>query len=283
MRKLGNSDERIKKISEKERKSKEEKKKEAISFSSGNRGSLSVEASIVMPIFLFAVLAIILMCNAIAVKGIIYEAGVETSEYMSEYAYLADKEDMADAASFLVATAKFHEYIDDSELVKDYITGGTMGISLLGSSFPDEEGYIRLKVTYHLGINAPLFGKFSKLCTYEIKEKAYLGYDVKNCENETDDDDIYVYLADNSAVYHMSRSCTYLHYNISRVSLASAKADRRGKCEYCGKYTDDEVYITEYGDKYHSSLSCSRLARNVRRVKLSEAKKAYPPCSKCGN
>ena len=247
-----------------------------------NKGSLTVEASITVPVFLFAMLAIIYMCNALAVKGIIYEASVETSEYMAEYAYLSDRFETAELASPVMAAAKFRDYLDDTELVDRFVTGGSMGITFLGSSFPDSEGNIRLRVTYRLGINAPMFGSFSKLCSFEIRQKAYLGYDLKNIEEKDDEDDVYVYLADNSAVYHLSRSCTYIHYDIDTVSKDVAVKDHRKKCEYCGRNSGDTVFVTEYGDRYHSTKSCSRLARNVRRVKKSEVEGSYPPCSKCG-
>ena len=247
-----------------------------------NAGSISVEASFVIPLFLFAMLAIVYMCNAIAVKGVIHEAAVETSEYMAEYSYLADRKGELSILSHVMAMEKFHEYLDDSDLVKTYVSGGTMGVTFIGSHFPDDDGYIRLRVTYRLGINAPLFGKFSKLVSYEIKQKAYLGYTPSDIEENNDDNDTYVYLADNSEVYHKSRTCTYLHYDISEISLSGAAADKRKKCEYCGKNAGDVVYITQYGDRYHSTMSCSRLYRNVRRVKLSEVEGSYPPCSKCG-
>ena len=55
-----------------------------------NKGSSTLEASIVLPLFLFFLLFFIYISNIYTVKGVIYEGAVETAEYMAEYAYLTD-------------------------------------------------------------------------------------------------------------------------------------------------------------------------------------------------
>lgn len=42
-------------------------------------------------------------------------------------------------------------------------------------------------------------------------------------------------------------------------------------CEACGKGTLDLYYISEYGNRYHSNISCKKLKRTVLAVPLSEA------------
>ena len=53
-----------------------------------NRGSVTIEASLVFPIFLFFVMSLYHMCYSRIADNIVYEAAIETAEYMAEYAYL---------------------------------------------------------------------------------------------------------------------------------------------------------------------------------------------------
>ena len=54
-------------------------------------------------------------------------------------------------------------------------------------------------------------------------------------------------------------------------------------CEICGRGNSSGIcFYTEYGNRYHTSLQCSGLKRTVKCVKLSEVK-GRRPCSRCGN
>ncbi len=107
-----------------------------------------------------------------------------------------------------------------------------------------------------------------------------------------EDDSEYVYLAANGSVYHRKIDCTYLKLGImcvtgSRVGeLRNQSGGKYKACEACmeGGEADSfqSVYITPYGARYHRIRDCSGLRRTVRKVKLSEVG-AMPPCSKCGS
>lgn len=68
-------------------------------------------------------------------------------------------------------------------------------------------------------------------------------------------------------------------------SLDSLRNSGGGKyypCERCGGSVSGSAYVTTYGDRYHGSLECSTLKRTVNTVPLEEAKNTKRPCSKCG-
>ncbi|MBO4863701.1 MAG: hypothetical protein J5517_05020 [Eubacterium sp.] len=251
-----------------------------------NKGSMSIEAAIAFPIFLFTMLFMICLSEIFAAKAAIYEGCIETAEYMAEYAYLMDSMSDGDMskdymAALPVAIVKFQEYVDEEALLEKYIVGGRNGISFLGSAFPDDKGYIDLKVNYFIHIDIPLFGSKSKLCSEHIRQRAYLGYKgTEKKEPVEKEDDPYVYVAKNGVVYHTTRACTYLLPDVHGTTLSSARTSGYTSCEYCGSEAGSLVFVTPDGERYHSDRYCSRLKRNVQRKRLSEVN--LPPCSKCG-
>ena len=254
---------------------------------SNNRGAVSIEASLILPLFLFTMLFFINAAEIYRTKAVIYEGSIEAAEYVAEYAYLGDrflegdgKEVLSELSGHALLVIKFGEYVDDMTLLEKYVIGGKNGVSFLGSSLPDDSGYIDMKISYFLHLNIPLIGNFRHLCQEHIRQRAYLGFRGSDNEEEKAENDTFVYVAKNGVVYHTRRSCTYLLPDIHSTSRSGAVASGYSPCEYCGAASGSSVYITPEGDRYHSSRSCSRLARTVERKKLSEIN--LPACSKCG-
>ena len=104
-------------------------------------------------------------------------------------------------------------------------------------------------------------------------------------EEDKNEDDTFVYVAENGSVYHTTESCSHLSLTISMVeyeNLEDYRNESGGKyraCEKCGGEAD-VVFIAKEGDCYHSSRNCSGLKRNYKRVKLTEVN--LPACKRCG-
>ena len=251
-----------------------------------NKGSVSVEAAISFPIFLFTMLFFVYVCQIYRAKATIYEGCIETADYMAQYSYLSEqiageKNLITEAAAAGMLLIRFREYVDDKALLEKYVVGGESGVCFVGSSLPDDHGYIDLQITYLVHVNIPLLGSHSHLCREHIRQRAYLGYREPEEDINEDEDNRYVFVAKNGVVYHTSRSCTYLMPDIHSSSKTSAESSGYTPCEYCGASAEGTVYITTDGDRYHSVRNCSRLKRTVFRKKKSEVE--LPPCSKCGN
>ena len=229
---------------------------------SKNRGSAVVEATLIIPLFLFAMLTIYAMCRCKLAEGIIYEAAAETAEYMAEYSYVSDN-------TLLLPQIKMQEYIDDKEPIERYISGGINGLDYLGTISRDEEDYVVLKVNYSLNINVPLMPKLSRDRHIVIRQRAYIG-DTDDSKSKKTDEDRYVYITDNRDVYHDTRTCTHLNLSIHTSSNSYAKANGYTPCELCKDKSGDTVYITDDGNRYHSDKNCSGLKRTIYRIKLSE-------------
>lgn len=237
-----------------------------------DRGSVALEATLVLPIFIFFVIGTYHMCCSRLADNCIYEAAVETAEYMAEYAYL-------DENNLFIPSYKFEDYIDDDTLVGRYVEGGISGISFLGTNSLDDEGYVVLCVQYTDSISVPFMPTLKKTHSFTIRQRAYVGarYDTTL---EDMDGDSYVYITDNRDVYHSTRLCTYLELSIRASSVEAAENDGYTACEICGYGNEKIVYVTDYGKRYHCDTLCSGLKRTVYRVRLSEVK-ALGGCSRC--
>lgn len=137
-------------------------------------------------------------------------------------------------------------------------------------------------------IDIPFLGKrYGKLRRYQqMVADEYDGISMI-----TEEDVQYVYITTNGTVYHWNRECTYLQPGIQKSSLSqmTVRRNQSGEkyypCESCcgsdGLQETARVYWTSYGNRYHSSRQCSRLKRNVRKVRFDEIG-SMPACSKCG-
>lgn len=241
---------------------------------SNNKGVATVEATLVLPIFIFSMLAVYHMAQTRLAENIIYDAAVETAEYLAETAYLNEN-------SIYGASLIFHKYIDDEGMVEDYIKGGVNGVSFWGTTGIDDEGYFVLQVNYEVEVSLPFVPELVSDRTVTIRQRAYVGDSNHNNQGEQEGDE-YVYVTDNRDVYHSSRMCTYLELSMHTVNLSLATGNGYKPCEFCGGEGGKTVIITDYGGKYHYSGRCSGLKRTIYRVKYSEVE-GLGGCSRCVN
>ena len=160
-----------------------------------NRGSATLEATLVLPIFIFGMLVLFHGIRLRMTEAVVYEAAAETVEYMAELSYITE-------CNYLTPMTRLGKYIDNAKLVETYIVGGVDGISFLGTTYLDEEGYVCLRVNYQVGINVPMLGNLSKGRSYELRQKAYIGDKESAGGEEPSEDETYVFITDNREVYH---------------------------------------------------------------------------------
>lgn len=238
-----------------------------------NIGSAALEATLVLPLFLFGMVGLYSFCQIKLTENIAYEAANETAEYLAEMAYLT-------VGNSLTAQSKFNGYVDDKELIKKYIKGGSSGVSFLGSNYLDHSGNVHLKVAYTLKTDIPFISNLVSRRVIELDQKAYLGN--KNSKaTKIPLEDTYVYVTDNKDVYHVKRRCSHLALSIRRVYGDESDLVGYRPCSFCGRGSGDYVYVTNEGESYHFDLGCLGLKRTVHCVKLSEVAD-LPVCSRCG-
>ena len=229
-----------------------------------NKGSAVIEAVMILPLFIFAMLVIYHMGQSRLAECEIYEAAAETIEYMAEYSYLGE-------CNLLIPEIKFSGYVDSDERIERYISGGADGVNFFGTVMLDDEQYVNLKVNYELIISLPFMPELTVERSINIKQKAYVGDDDGQENEDGNTSDMYVYVTDNREAYHMTRNCTHLRLSISITSMEDAQNQGYTACSFCGNGDSERVYITNEGNRYHCDVYCSGLKRTVYRIKLSEA------------
>lgn len=241
------------------------------------KASMTVEASLVLPIFLFAALSI-LSFN----KLILYEEQVQWA--LARVAREASVEYAAMDKSFVISPA----YLTGK--MNLYLKGDELSVSMMRSKFEPETDEMDLIADFEVEAPFPIVFKRNFHFTEQIHTRAFTG--VKTRRDGADGDkDTVVYVTKTGNVYHRSLSCTYLKLHISQVrygELAHLRSESGGKYYECGSCCQgvsfgagDNVFICSYGDRFHSCRTCRNLKRSIREVPLSEAAGRLP-CSKCG-
>lgn len=247
-------------------------------FSKHNEGSATVEATFVIPIFIFSMMIISMLSRMMCTKAVVYEALVEASVHLAEYEYLYDMADrhtdieLNEGVSGTIVNAaalkrKLTDYIDDKELVEQNITGGINGIVVVKANYNSSDNHIYIEIVYQLRLNTFLFGDFNWNIRERIRQRAYLGCEASNSDDECEEE--YVYIAENESVYHTSRNCYHIELTIVPVSryVLEEKYSWLRPCDICSKNNSSSLlYITKDGEAYHCSKTCRGLKRTIYRV-----------------
>lgn len=238
--------------------------------------SMTVEASLVLPIFLFAMILIGYLGQMMRCQDEVQEALTRLArEASAEYG--ATQSDVLKNDLYYVAK------------LNTYLEGAAGTVTFLESHWMEDNDEIDVVAGFRMKTPFTLLGLGTFHFRQRVHTRAFTGVDTR--VRDTEENDCTVYVTETGRVYHRELQCTYLNLSISQVvfgDLANLRNDSGGKykaCERCCKSADmtaaDPVWITGYGDRYHKIKNCSGLKRNIREIKLSEVGDR-PPCSKCG-
>lgn len=257
-------------------------------------GSVSTEAAIAIPVFLFCFLEIISLLNYLSVYGGVLYAIKQAAEPVAIYAYAYEDciktgEDISLGEEVITGLLFSEGYLDakirkqcNGSLYENTIKGGTQGIQLLGSRINRKNECLDIVAHYTV---KPIvdFAGTEMLLTNRYYVKLWTGYTAE----KSSDGEAYVYVTENGKVYHLSDTCSYLRLRIRKADADRIEAERNasgGKYLPCSLCEEEKAgayyYVTEYGEHYHKSLSCSGLKRTVRCVTREEAGD-MPACKKC--
>ena len=270
------------------------------------KGSLTLEAAIVLPIFLSLAISLISVLEMMNLYARVEFALHETAREISLMAYpanyvktfgeeifddaleieLPDENILNPLVSETLVRTMFTDNFGYKNLNSSLIKNGEAGIFFFRSDIVNEKGDIDLIVTYKVEPLFNMFGLGKMTFCNRVKMHSWTGY-IRERKYEEDE---YVYITDNASVYHTRRDCTHLCLTINSVTVSELEKSRNkdGKiykaCKKCG---DDEnisgyFYITPYGEVYHTSLSCSGLKRTIYKVRLSEVI-GLGECERCQN
>lgn len=163
------------------------------------------------------------------------------------------------------------------------VLGQTEGLRIRDIHTPDEEGNIRIETEYRERIPFfPAAGGYTVMRTAAVR-RSWIGIDGKlqsagERSTETEEDGTVVFTGAGMGRYHLYRDCHYLSNAYRMVGIGEMKTmrnafgERYQPCARCcrGK-TGPMVCITPGGEHYHSGMSCSAMNAYIREVPLEEA------------
>lgn len=263
------------------------------------RGSMALEASFVIPLFLFFMLTVMTGFDILRLQGSLlgglYQAGNEVSfrgygiNKMIMGYKSADTADIYDVSSLLLVQERKQRVI---KLVgRDYLentclVSGAAGLDFTKSGIMKKGDLVDLRISYRVRplFNLPGFPDMKMEAHYYAK--AWTGYDAETNGGGIFDDPL-VFVAKTGSVYHTNRGCSYLNPEVQVVSAGKIEIERNesggiyAPCKSCSFVKYQAVYyLTPYGHKYHSSMTCSGISRTVYEIPLSQAEN-LDCCSKC--
>lgn len=272
--------------------------KASLCVSPDNRGSMTVEAAIVLPFFMLVLLSVLSFMEIIRLQnGItmgLREAGMPMSVYGYAYERMKESSDVDLSGivpnmvlSYGYAGKKVEDFLGKEYLERAPLPYGAGSLQYYRSSIMEKDDRIDLVALYaaELDFNVIHLPKL-RLCS-RYYGRAWTGYDLEGSAKEHPSE-INVYVTPKGSVYHMSRYCTHLQLTILSCPAAQVgeKRNEGGSkyrpCALCGSSLQTgKVYITTDGDCYHSSIRCPGLKRTIEVIPLSKVG-GRSRCSRCG-
>lgn len=270
----------------------------------GMAASLTLEAAIVLSLFIFAVVCMILPMKIMNTERKIQAALESTGEEFSRYAYLKDVLEKGEELSIPGASDFAKAFCGHlaAGAAQGYTQAAVMGhvdttalrrVRMLRSSVLEDGETFDLILDYEIQMPFPVLGLDALQRTARCRRRAWIGRAGKaggfgdGVGGQGDPDEI-VYVGKDSTRYHRSRSCHYLANNLSAVAyeqVSGMRNDSGGKyyaCGVCGAGVGSggTVYLMPSGTSYHTTKNCRAIVAYARAVKLSEVEH-LGGCSYC--
>ena len=237
-----------------------------------SRGSITVEATIAVSIFFFAMIMLTNLLEVIYLQTTVRSALCSVGKQMAAEGYYQPLVVSSQMESRMV------ENIGEDVLNNSMIAGGAEGLDCSRSRSYLTTTIMELVVDYQIELpilmfQIPILNQSESILVKGWTGDESLGLSLGDYE--------IVYVTDYGMVYHSDISCTYLELSIRPVqsnNIPSAYTP----CELCGAPSglQKTVYITEYGNRYHRTLNCQGLKRNIHAVPKKDVY-GIGGCSKC--
>lgn len=287
-----------------------------IQIKSKARASLTVEAALVLPLFIYFFIALIYFIQIFTLQEHIQEAITKTGLSMAKTAYVyadfidAEEARGCDDSSWegvldtgigeLALTALDGTAIKwlltdelDTDLINcSCIQEGFLGISFYYSDILDESDNIDIIARYRIRLPVYFFGLCDMRMLQRVKLRGWTGITLTprytTVEDQDETGEQRVYITENGSVYHHSGSCSHIELSVREVygkptGYRNASGGKYYPCESCCPDNSPEsavYYITDYGTRFHINRSCGKIKRSVKQVPLSEAA-GRRPCKRC--
>lgn len=244
-----------------------------VRYKGKKKGSITVETSLVLPLFLICMLNMIALFEMLRIHTVLDSALNQVGKEISTYANFQELYENTLLTEVYVRE-RIVEIAGRDRLEDSVIIGGVNGITLWRSEVSKENDIIDLVMTYRV---KPWFA-FEEVGDMVLLNrcyiKAYTGYE----KEDLSDGEQKYYVADTGEVYHLNRACTHLLLSISAIQVTEVEnarnmyGSRYTSCEICfDEYQGDKtLYITNQGDRYHAYVACPGLKRTIYTISASQ-------------
>lgn len=238
------------------------------------KGSFTLEASIILPLFLFTAATLLSLFLLMQVQ---YTVGNALDRAAADTALLADESEKK--VENLTKAAFYKELVRQKCFLK-LIQGGAAGFSWVGTKV--NSTHIDVLVAYRLKLPVRFFGKHTIKVSDSCRMHRWTGNQSDGTGGKKEE---WVFVTPNQSVYHKNRSCSHLKLSVKMIDVSSLKSlgNSYSPCGHCTKGQKGEavVYVTDDGKRFHYRINCSGLKRTVYMIKKKEAG-SKRPCSRCG-
>lgn len=268
------------------------------------RGSMALEAALAVPLFLFFMMNLLFLFEAVRLQSGLQAALQQTGEQICEAAYYtrfaSGKEaegggENGEAVSLLMSETyvrnRVSSYLGDAFWKHSCVVGGKAGLSFAQSRIMTEGDRVEILVNCRIRpfiriLAFPDFPMQARYCGH-----AWVGWTPGSGAAQAGtggSSDNSVYVTRYGEVYHTDPGCIYLNPQIRAVHTSEIGNYRNGDgelyypCPCCKPGADGIVYITKEGNRYHADRSCSGIVRHIEEMEDNAAKEHYRPCPKCG-
>lgn len=249
------------------------------------QGSMTVEASLVLPLFLFFFLQMSGFIEMLRLHSNLEYGLWKAGKILMLYGAVEEvaKEVPELAISYLFVNGVLQESLGQEYLDSSPLTLGRAGLNFLESDIINEQDEVNLTLTYQVSPRGQLLPFPYARLSNRFYGRAWTGYDVTSAEAEAQ----VAYVTKYGEVWHASKDCSHLKLTIREISSAVLSNSRNKwgesytKCSFCTKSVmPGQLYITEEGDCYHYKEDCLGLTRHVETIAWEEREK-YRACSRC--
>lgn len=279
-------------------------------FASFVGGSFTVEASVILTVFILSVYGFLYLFLVFRMQVTILQAAEQASRTVAGYAYVEEcltegvltediqsgqewTEAVGDALRWGIGTEILRQNVIDA-VSEEYpdgscVKGGTGGIRFLESSILEEDGIVDVVTRYDVEIPIGFPGMTRFQFIQRSRKRGWVGRQKKVSEEGEEETQEWAYVTETGSVYHLYEDCTHIRLSIQDVAYSQVDQYRNengGKYKPCEKCchegtTGASVYIAKDGDRYHSTLGCGGLKRQVKKVPKNEVEIGMRLCGRC--
>lgn len=249
------------------------------------RAGMTVEASLLLPLFLFLFLNLTGAIEMIRLHGNIQLALWDVGKRLSVYQYASDGtgesalwQEIKDmAVSYAYVKREIVHDTGESYLEESPLTDGADSLQLWESEIFTPDGCMEIIVTYQVSPTFPLLGFRSFRMANRYYGHGWNGYDIEDAGQIQRE---IVYVTENGVVYHVDRSCTHLSLSVREASRFEAE-QHYAACAKCVRdMIKERVFVTDEGNCFHNDRACPGLKRTILEIDKKKAGQ-YKPCSRC--